>query len=76
MAWLRYVLAALLGGSCSTADPEPRGCAYGIDLDALALEHRSAWSATFDGEPLDDAQLLALADAQAVIECLAKRGQD
>jgi hypothetical protein len=68
MASIRYVFAALLGVSCPTG-PEPRDCAYGLDLDVLA--HRSAWSATVDGEPLDDSQLLALADAQAVIECLA-----
>jgi hypothetical protein len=70
MAAFRYVFAALLGVSCSIG-PEPRDCAYGLDLDVLAHLHRSAWSATVDGEPLDDSQLLALADAQAVIECLA-----
>jgi hypothetical protein len=65
---IRYLVAALLG-SCS---PEPR-CAEGRDLDAVASDHEAAWSAAFDGRSLTDSELIALADGQAVLECLAER---
>jgi hypothetical protein len=65
---IRFLVAALLG-SCS---PEPR-CAEGRDLRAVARDHDAAWSAAFDGRPLTDRELIALADGQAVLECLAER---
>jgi hypothetical protein len=63
---IRYIVAAVIG-SCS---PEPR-CGDGLDLDAVARDHEAAWSAAFDGRPLTDSELVALADGQAVLECLA-----
>jgi hypothetical protein len=63
---LRYIVAVVLG-SCS---PEPR-CAEGRDIDAVARDHDAAWSAAFDGRALTDRELIALADGQAVLECLA-----
>jgi hypothetical protein len=58
---------AVVLGSCS---PEPR-CAEGRDIDAVARDHDAAWSAAFDGRALTDRELIALADGQAVLECLA-----
>jgi hypothetical protein len=69
-ALARFILASILGVSCTTT-PEPRSCAYGMSLDAVARDHRAAWSGAFDGRPLDDSELLALADAQALLDCLA-----
>jgi hypothetical protein len=65
---IRIVVAVLLG-SCS---PEPR-CVDGRDLHAVARDHEAAWSAAFDGRALTDRELIALADGQAVLECLAER---
>jgi hypothetical protein len=69
-ALARLLLASILGVSCATT-PEPRSCAYGMDLGIVARDHRAAWSGAFDGRPLDDSELLALADAQALLDCLA-----
>jgi hypothetical protein len=68
---VRFIVAALIG-SCSPA--EPHTCTTGLDLDALARDHKAAWSAAFDGRPLLDSELIALADGQAVLECLAQHG--
>jgi hypothetical protein len=66
---IRIVVAVVLG-SCSPAS-EPRTCAAGLDLDAVARDHEAAWSAAFDGRALTDRELIALADGQAVLDCLA-----
>ncbi len=66
---IRVVVAVVLG-SCSPA-PEPRTCADGLDLDVVVRDHEAAWSAAFDGRPLTDSELIALADGQDLLECLA-----
>jgi hypothetical protein len=67
---------ALVVALCSCAAPpsasvEPRSCEHGLDVAAVARDHEAAWSAAFDGRPLTDRELLALADAQALLNCLA-----
>lgn len=41
----------------------------------IAEQHKLAWGNVHDGTPLDDAELQALADAQSIVECVA-RGRD
>lgn len=67
-----FVGVCVAGVRCEPASASPpRSCQYGMNLDSVARDHRLAWSAAFDGRPLDDAELLALADAQALLDCLA-----
>lgn len=81
MDTLSNIAAAVLGAFLSTCAPaagvifvgtsEPRDCNYGFDLDRVARYHKSAWTAALDGTPLSDSELLSLADAQSILECLA-----
>jgi len=42
------------------------------DLERLGRDHADAWQSAFDGRPLDDRELGALAEAQSLIECLGR----
>jgi hypothetical protein len=72
MTLVRVVLLVGLG-SCSSPATKSPDCTIGFDLHTVARDHESAWSAAFDGRPLTDRELLALADAQRVLECLERQ---
>lgn len=66
------LVAGLLGECMPPTGPAPSSCSAGLDLELVGRDHRAAWSAAFDGRPLTDAELVALGDAQALIDCLAR----
>ena len=71
----RHFLFLVLTASCANADAAPVvrpacGCTEGLNMPKLAADHKRAWGKVFDGTPLDDTELQALADAQGLIECL------
>jgi hypothetical protein len=66
------VLTLAVLTSCASL-PDPRSCVRGLDLPTVARDHKAAWSAAFDGRPLTDRELLALADAQGVLDCLVEQ---
>jgi hypothetical protein len=72
MTLVRIVLFVGLG-SCSSPATKSPDCTIGFDLRAVTRDHETAWSAAFDGRPLTDRELIALADAQRVLECLEKQ---
>jgi hypothetical protein len=75
MTFARIVLLVGLG-SCSSSATKPPDCTIGFDLHTIARDHKAAWSAAFDGRPLTDRELLALADTQRVLECLEEHAAE
>jgi hypothetical protein len=74
MTIVRVALLVGLGSCVSVPSKSPPDCTIGFDLHTVARDHKAAWSAAFDGRPLTDRELLALADAQRVLECLERQG--